>query len=91
LQDDEYRIFIWNKPTRSTWDSLYIESNNFIQDTILGAVDFEGSPLQAMLSGIDELVQGSVDSTTSTTPVAPTAPTAPAAPAAPVAPAEPAI
>ena len=94
LNDDEYRIFIWNKPTQGTWDSLYIESNNFIQDTILGAVDFEGSPLQAMLSGLDELVQGSVDSTgstDSTAPVAPTAPTAPAAPVAPSAPAEPSI
>jgi hypothetical protein len=56
--DDLYKLFLWNKPTKETWDSLFIEgkndegkSKNWLQEKCLSAVDFDGSPLQALLSG----------------------------------------
>ncbi|ACP44088.1 hypothetical protein vBVpPAC2_10 [Vibrio phage vB_VpP_AC2] len=52
------QVFLWANPTKETWDSLYIDgtddkgkSKNFIQEDILKAVDYEGSPLQALLEG----------------------------------------
>ena len=59
--DSMYRLFSWTKPTLAAWDSLFIEgmyeakdgkpaaSKNRVQETILSALDFEGSPLQALL------------------------------------------
>lgn len=63
----EERLFIWSMPNRQMWDSLFIDgskevkkdgkvtvkSNNWIQDMIKSAVNFEGSPLFDMLSGLD--------------------------------------
>lgn len=56
--DDAYQLFLWNKPTKEGWDALHIDgqrddgtSKNFLQDKILGAVDFMGSPLEALLRG----------------------------------------
>ena len=64
----QMRMFIWNKPTRATWDSLFIDgeyetkddkgntitkSKNFIQSKIKSAVNFKGSELFNMLSGSD--------------------------------------
>lgn len=53
------RIFLWGNPTQETWDSLYIDgekddgtSKNWIQEKIMSATNFEGSPLHLML-GID--------------------------------------
>jgi hypothetical protein len=53
------RIFLWGNPTPETWDSLYIDgekddgtSKNWIQEKIMSATNFEGSPLHLML-GID--------------------------------------
>lgn len=58
-----YKLFLWNRPTKAAWDSLFIEgqwaakdgkpaeSKNKLQETILGAVDFQGSALQALLGG----------------------------------------
>lgn len=53
------RIFLWGNPTPETWDSLYIDgekddgtSKNWIQEKIMSASNFEGSPLHQML-GID--------------------------------------
>ena len=57
-----YRLFTWNKPTLEGWKSLFIEgmyeakdgkpaaSKNRVQETILSALDFEGSPLQLLLA-----------------------------------------
>lgn len=67
--DDLFRMFIWNKPTKQAWDALYVEgqydakdgkpaqSKNRIQETILGALDFQGSALQQLLlaSGVQSL------------------------------------
>ena len=61
--DDMYRLFLWSRPTKEAWDSLYIEgeyegkSKNRIQEQILAALDFQGSPLQQLLmaSGVTAL------------------------------------
>lgn len=75
--DDLYRMFIWNRPTKEAWDALFVEgkfddgkSKNRVQETIIAALDFQGSPLQQLLlnAGVPSL------------PTAPVAPTA-AAPA----------
>lgn len=50
------RIFVWDHPTLEGWNSLYVEgawddgnSKNRTQETILGALDFAGSPLEQLL------------------------------------------
>ena len=61
--DELYRLFLWSRPTKEAWDSLYIagtfegKSKNRIQEQILAAVDFQGSPLQQLLmaSGVQGL------------------------------------
>ena len=98
--DDMYRLFLWSRPTKEAWDSLFIEgeydgkSKNRIQEQILAALDFQGSPLQQLLmqSGVTALPTAApatpVAAPVAAAPVAvaPTpAPVAPAAPAAPAA------
>lgn len=51
LDEAGLRLFLFDNPTKETWDSLYIQANNFIQQDILQAVNFEGSALQQMLMG----------------------------------------
>lgn len=53
-----YRMFLWDRPTKEDWDSLFVEgkwdngdSKNFLQEKILEATDFEGSPLHQLLYG----------------------------------------
>lgn len=65
--DAAYRMFLWGKPTKAGWDSLFVEgqyeakdgkpaaSKNRIQETILKALDFQGSPLQQLLGGAPNL------------------------------------
>lgn len=97
LPDELYRVFLWDQPTKADWDALYIEgtnqegkSKNFIQEQILAALDYQGSPLQLLLEGATGLVQPAQ----AAAPVAPSAtptqgaivaPAAPAQAAAPVA------
>ena len=104
LVESDLKLFLWANPTKETWDSLYIdgkndkgESKNFIQNDILGAVDYAGSPLQALLEGglptPSDLAPAPAAETAPaapTTPAAPAAPVTPAAPAAPAAPTAPA-
>ena len=63
------QLFFWDNPTPQLWGSLFIEgsykktvnekeidvSKNYIQEAILGAKNYEGSPLEAMLEGLDDL------------------------------------
>lgn len=56
LPDNVWGMFLWNSPTIEDWNALYIEgttedgkSKNHIQDAILSAVDYQGSPLAALL------------------------------------------
>jgi hypothetical protein len=53
--DSMYKLFLWNKPTLEGWNSIRIEgehqgkSKNYLQEACLGALDFQGSPLQQLL------------------------------------------
>lgn len=64
------RLFLWSQPTQETWDSLFIDgtrerkldggateqvSKNWLQELILSAKNYEGSPLSALLGGVDDL------------------------------------
>lgn len=73
------RLFIWDTPTQECWDSLFIDgertvkkdgvdvkqSKNWIQNKIMTATNFKGSPLDNLIDTsiptIDEM-QGDVDS-----------------------------
>lgn len=88
------RVFLWNAPTKEAWDSLYIEgtgengkSKNFIQEDILKAVDYPGSPLQNLLEG--GLPMPPMDAVAPEAPATPVAPDTPAVPAMPAAPSMP--
>lgn len=92
--DDAYRLFLWDFPTIEAWNSLHIEgtnddgkSKNFIQEQILGALNFEGSPLHQLLVGNNVAFAIPAKKAAPAAPAAPqAAPAAPvAAPAAPVA------
>ena len=55
--DDLYRMFLWDFPSRESWDSLYIDgtwddgkSKNSVQEKILGALNFAGSALEQILT-----------------------------------------
>lgn len=108
LKAEDVKLFLWDNPTKETWDSLYIEgtnektgkSKNFIQEDILKAVDYNGSPLQALIEGgipspesltAPASAPAAPAAPESAAPSAPTAPSAPAAPAAPVAPTAPTV
>lgn len=64
------RIFLWDHPTKETWDSLFIDgtserknadgtvtsvSKNWIQERIIGSPAYPGSSLEAMLSDLGGL------------------------------------
>lgn len=71
------RMFVWDEPTQETWDSIFIDgekevkddktgknktvSKNWIQNMIIGAVNFEGSPIQAFLEGSSDLPDDPAD------------------------------
>lgn len=60
-----YKLFLWTHPTLEAWNALKVEgtfeveeggkkvqkSKNRVQESILGALDFEGSPLHMLLAG----------------------------------------
>lgn len=58
--EDMFKLFLWERPNKECWDSLFIEgtnqqtgkSKNFIQNKCLSAKNFPGSPLEAMLMGL---------------------------------------
>jgi hypothetical protein len=81
--DNYYRLFLWNKPTKAQWDSLIIKDadgkeltadKQWIQEDLVKALDFAGSPLEGLLFGTQTGIPAP-----GTVPAA--APTAPAAPA----------
>jgi hypothetical protein len=63
------KIFLWQNPTKETWDSLFIDgtrevtennvkkqvSKNWLQELILSATDYSGSALEAMLNKLGNL------------------------------------
>lgn len=93
-RDEDIRLFLWDHPTIEGWKELHIEgtfddgkSKNRIQEKILSAVDFAGSPLEQLLAGAG-LALPQPAAALHAAPAAPAVPTQPAPPvAAPVAPA----
>lgn len=59
VPDEQYQLFLWEMPTKETWDELFIDgknektgkSKNFLQAKCIEALDFKGSPLEALLGG----------------------------------------
>lgn len=67
------RLFLWEHPTKEMWDSLFIDgtrevkkqdgtvehvSKNWLQESILSAKNFNGSPLHQLLAGVsDDLLE----------------------------------
>jgi len=108
IDEELYRVFLWDRPTQETWDSLFIEgtfddgkSKNYIQETCLAAVDFQGSALHQLLSDagltlpeapkdLEGAEEASAEKEAAeeefTAPPVPTAPKAPATPKTPGAP-----
>ncbi len=66
---NDFQLFLWDNPTPDLWGSIFIEgeytrevngetktfSRNFLQNIILGAKNFAGSPIEDMLNGVDTL------------------------------------
>lgn len=57
-EDKLYRAFFWDFPTKEAWASLYVEgkyengdSKNVLQEKIMAAKNYAGSPLDVLLSG----------------------------------------
>lgn len=55
----DLKYFFFNKPTKETWDALFVEgtwddggSKNKVQEKILTALNFPGSALEQLLSGV---------------------------------------
>ena len=60
--DDLYRLFLWDKPTKESWASIYIDgtyedgnSKNRLQEKCVSALNFSGSALEQMLMGSENL------------------------------------
>jgi hypothetical protein len=64
------KLFLWDHPTKETWDSLFIDgtrdvkddkgavtqvSKNWLQELILGAQDYKGSALNQLVAGVPDL------------------------------------
>lgn len=93
--DDLYKLFLWNRPTKAGWDALFIEgqyeakdgkpakSKNRVQETMLAALDFQGSALQALLLENGVAVPQPSVAVAAAPEVAPAAPLAAPAVAAP--------
>lgn len=87
VSTDLLKLFMWDTPTKEMWDSLYIDgtrddgsSKNWLQEQIMKAVNFPGSPIEQLIFGSNAPALPSI--TTGTAPAAPSASTA--APTAPM-------
>jgi hypothetical protein len=63
------KLFLWDHASKETWDSLFIDgtrttkvdgkdtevSKNWLQQKIMGASNYNGSPLEALLAGVENL------------------------------------
>lgn len=102
---EDLKYFFFDKPTKETWDSLFIEgtfddgnAKNKVQEKILTALNFPGSALEQLISGVvlpDQPGAASVPATDSAPATQPQTPAVPAdvgpatAPAQPVMPSMP--
>lgn len=62
-----FQLFLWNSPTQEGWDSLYIEgtkpdgtSKNWVQEKIMGALNFAGSPLEQLIGAAGKALPDSL-------------------------------
>lgn len=94
VEEKDFRYFFFDSPTKETWASLYVEgtwddgkSKNRTQEKIMSALNFAGSPLEQLISGVV------LPDTSTAAPAAAPAPAAEPAPAvaAPAVPAMPAM
>lgn len=95
--DEDYKVFLWDAPTKEDWDAMFIEgqnekgeSKNWMQAQCLKALNFPGSLLEQLLLSLHGgalpdlgLVEGN-DDEPEDAPAAPEA-AAPAVPAVPAA------
>lgn len=97
---DDLKYFFFDKPTKETWEALFVEgtyddggSKNKIQEKILTALNYPGSALEQLVSGVSDLVLPGNEPEPTPAPTTPAAPAVPAAvgPTAPAAPAAPAL
>ncbi len=106
---EDLKYFFFDRPTKETWDNLFVEgtfddggSKNKFQEKILTALNFPGSALEQLISGVvlpDPGAVGAVPASASApqTPAVPSdvgpagVPETPAAPAAPTMPSAPAM
>lgn len=59
VDESELKLFLFNVPTKESWDALFMEGNwdngdskNKVQEKILTATNFPGSALEQLLSGV---------------------------------------
>jgi hypothetical protein len=88
---EDIKYFFFDKPTKETWDSLFVEgsfddggSKNKHQEKILTALNYPGSALEQLLSGVVLPDPGSVGAVpaSDSAPVTQAQPSAPEVPAA---------
>ena len=60
VSTDLLKLFMWDTPTKEMWDSLFIEgtrddgtSKNWLQEQIMKAKNFPGSPIEHLIFGAD--------------------------------------
>lgn len=89
-----YKLFLWERPTKLAWDSMYVEgqyddgkSKNYLQEYMMGALDYAGSPIDQLLSGSGL----ALPMAPAVAPQVPLAPGVPAVAAVPVSPTPPAM
>lgn len=81
VPDDRLILFTFNKPLKEMWDRLHIDgkredgtSKNFIQEKIIGALNFPGSDVEAMLKGAGESLAEVVEAPATPAPAKKAAP-----------------
>jgi hypothetical protein len=81
------QLLLWDTPSKDQWDSIFIDgeyekevdgvkvvtSKNFVQEEAMSASNFVGSPLEAFLSGGDDIVADMLTPSTTPATVAATA------------------
>lgn len=50
IKPEHVQVFFWDYPTVEDWEALFIEKRNFIQNEIMNALNFDGSPLDILLA-----------------------------------------
>ena len=88
VSTDLLKLFMWDTPTKEMWDSLFIDgtrddgsSKNWLQEQIMKATNFPGSPIEQLIFGSNAPALPSM--TAQAVPTACTMPAAAAVPAIP--------